>query len=123
MLFGQQLKAIPSSRCLLIAYAESEFGVSTPFYAAVQFGSIALHPTPDRDVIDGEVSLGHEFFQIPEAESKPKIPADTWDNDLGFKMSPFEQCRPVSLHEPQAYQIASTDFATLPGVQPFGNRP
>ena len=32
MLFGQQLKAIPSSRCLLIAYAESEFGVFTPFY-------------------------------------------------------------------------------------------
>jgi hypothetical protein len=29
-------------------------------------------------------------------------------------MSPFEQCWPVSLHEPQAYQIASTGFATLP---------
>ena len=64
------------------------------FWAAapVQFGSIALHPTPDGDVVDGKISLGHEFFQIPEAESKPKIPADTQDDDPGFKMSPFEQC-------------------------------
>ena len=77
---------------------------------------VALHPTPDRDVIDVEVPLGHEFFQVPEAESKPEIPADTQDDDLGFKMSPFEQYWPVPLHEPQAYQIASITFATLPAA-------
>ena len=65
-------------------------------------------------MIDNEVSLGHEFFQIPEAESKPKIPADTQEDDLGLKMAPFKQCGSASLHEPQAYQIASTSFATLP---------
>ena len=32
----------------------------------------------------------HEFVQVPEAESKAEIPDDTQDDDLGFKMSPFE---------------------------------
>jgi hypothetical protein len=30
------------------------------------------------------------FFEISVAEPKPKIPADTKNDDLGFKMSPFE---------------------------------
>ena len=65
-------------------------------------------------MIDGEVPLGHEFFQVPEAEPKPKIPADTQDDDLGFKISPFEQCWPVPMHEPQAHQTGSITLAPLP---------
>ena len=56
----------------------------------MQFGRIALHPAPDRDVIDGEIPLRHHFFEISEAKSKPEIPADTQNDDLSFKMSPFE---------------------------------
>ena len=47
------------------------------------------------------------LFQISEAEPKPQIPAYTQDDDLGFKMSPFEQCWPVPVHKPQAYQAPS----------------
>jgi hypothetical protein len=65
-------------------------------------------------VIDGEVPLRHDLFQIPEAEPKPEIPADTQDDDLGFNMSPFEQRWPVPVHKPQAYQAPSIGFATLP---------
>ena len=60
-----------------------------PAAAPVEFRRVTLHPTPDRDVIDGEVPLGHDLFQISEAEPKPPIPAYTQDDDLGFKMSPF----------------------------------
>jgi len=31
--------------------------------AAVQLGSIALNPSPDRDVVDAEVALRHNLFQ------------------------------------------------------------
>jgi len=41
-------------------------------------------------MVDGEVAFGHHFFQVSEAEPEPEIPADTQNDDLGFKMSPFE---------------------------------
>jgi len=74
---------------------------------AVQLGCVALYPAPDGHVIDAKVSLGHDFFQISEAEPKPEIPPDTQNDDLGFKMSSFEQRWPVPIHEPRAYQTVS----------------
>ena len=44
-------------------------------------------PTPDGHVIDAEVAFCHDFFQVPEAEPKTEIPADTQNDDFGFKMS------------------------------------
>ena len=62
--------------------------------SAVPFRSAPLDPTPNRNVIHAEVTLSHEFFQVPITEGKPKIIADTQDDDFGFEMSSLEQCWP-----------------------------
>jgi hypothetical protein len=41
-------------------------------------------------VIDGEIPLRNHLFEISEAEAKPEILADTQNDDLSFKMPPFE---------------------------------
>jgi hypothetical protein len=44
-----------------------------PPTAPFQFRSVPLDPTPNRNVIYAEVTLGHEFFQVPITKGKPKI--------------------------------------------------
>src|SRR6188768_4111275 len=65
------------------------------------------------------------LFQISEAEPKPQRPAYTQDDDLGFKMSPFEQCWPVPVHKPQAYQAPSPalQHCRLSDLLPFARKP
>ena len=67
---------------------DSSFAVPGGSGGLVRAHSVA--PAPDRDVIDGEIPLRHHLFEISETEPKPKIPADTQNDDLGFKMPPFE---------------------------------
>jgi len=42
-------------------------------------------------MIHAEFTLSHEFFQVPITDGKPKIMADTQDDDFGFEMSSREQ--------------------------------
>ena len=50
-------------------------------------------------VFDSEVTLGHKFFQISEAEPKPKIPADTHSIMISAsKCRPLNSAESVSLH-------------------------
>jgi hypothetical protein len=58
--------------------------------------------------------LGHDLFQLPEAERIPEIPADAEDDDLGFEMSPFEQRWPLPCHAAKGYQTVPSELATLP---------
>jgi hypothetical protein len=41
--------------------------------AAVDFGPIGLHPSPDGGVVHRKTTFGHEFFNIAQAERKPQL--------------------------------------------------
>jgi hypothetical protein len=45
-----------------------------------------LHPTVDRDVIDGDTALGQQFLDIALGQAVPQVPADR-DRD-GCRGSP-----------------------------------
>jgi hypothetical protein len=38
-------------------------------------------------VIDAQVPLGQDLFQLPEAKRESQIPTDAEDDDLGLEMS------------------------------------
>src|ERR1035441_9566750 len=59
--------------------------------ALIQNGPIPLHPAPDRNVVDGEAALRHDFFQVPIAEGVPQIPSDAEHDDYILEMSSTEQ--------------------------------
>jgi hypothetical protein len=40
-----------------------------------QFGTVSLHPTPDRRVIRLQIALGEQLFDIAERQRVPEIPA------------------------------------------------
>jgi hypothetical protein len=58
-------------------------------------------------VIDAEIALRHQFFHIAQAEAKPEIATNTKNDNVRFEMSALEQCWPLPLHRPQAYQTRS----------------
>ena len=60
----------------------------------IQNWRIALDPTPDRDVVNTELALRHNFFQIPIAERVPQIPPDVQNDDHVLKVPPTEERRP-----------------------------
>ena len=64
----------------------------------VQFGSIALHPAPNRRVVDAQVSFRHELFQITIAEREAEIPSDAEGDDLIREVSSSEKSRPILSH-------------------------
>jgi hypothetical protein len=45
-----------------------------------QFGTVSLHPTPDRRVIRLQTALGEQFFGIAQRERVAKIPAHRTKN-------------------------------------------
>lgn len=58
-------------------------------------------------MIDAEVALGHDPFQLPTGGT-PQMPATAKDDHLGFEMSPLNssgRCRPM---QPKADQIGQT---------------
>jgi hypothetical protein len=59
----------------------------------IQNGSVALHPTPNRDVIHRKPSLRHHLLQITVAQRVAQIPPDTENDDHVFEMPPTEQRR------------------------------
>jgi len=58
-----------------------------------QFGTVSLHPTPDRRVIRLKTALGEQPFDIAQRERVAKIPAHGTKNQLRRRLPPLEDCR------------------------------
>src|SRR5215469_10999832 len=58
-----------------------------------QFGTVTLHPTPDRRVIRLQAALGEQLFDIAQRERISKIPAHSTKNQLWRGLPPLEDCR------------------------------
>jgi hypothetical protein len=72
-------------------------------------------------VVSRETSFQDQFLDVPIGKGEPQIPTDGANNDLGFEVPPFEQCRPRFDHEIHCSLSDSfTQFiATLPEILPF----
>src|SRR5258706_8231905 len=89
----------------------------------LQFWCVALHPAVDGGVIDMQSPLKHHLLQISVAERIPEVPADTQQNNLGLKVTPFE--RVGGIHEIGSSQFSEyyrvyrilAIFATQPASQ------
>jgi hypothetical protein len=79
----------------------------------IQNRRIALDPTPDRDVVNGEVPLGHDLLQIAVRQGVSQVPADAQEDDHVFEMSPSEQRWPFLSHD-KRYQISSSRLQQNP---------
>ena len=51
-------------------------GLEMPSHPLLDFGTIALYPTPDRRMIGSQTALVKQLLDIPERERVAKIPAD-----------------------------------------------
>ena len=80
----------------------------------VQFRCVALHPSLHRDVVDRQIALGHQFFQIAITQRKPQVPAYAEHNDLVLKMPPLEQRWPSRFQGLLPYQTTRSKIATHP---------
>src|SRR5215471_20416088 len=58
-----------------------------------QFGTVTLHPTPDRRVIRLQPALGEQLLDVAERERVPEIPAHGAKNQLRRRLPPLEDCR------------------------------
>jgi hypothetical protein len=58
-----------------------------------QFGTVSLHPTPDRRVIRLQTALGEQLFDIAERQRVPQLPAHGTKNQLRRRLPPLEDCR------------------------------
>ena len=59
-----------------------------------QFGTITLHPTPDRRVIRLQTALSEQLFDVAKRERVAKILAHGAQNQLRCRLPPLEDCRP-----------------------------
>jgi hypothetical protein len=71
--------------------------------AFVELWGVSLYPTIDGGMIDRESALDHHLFQVTVAERIPEVPTDAQENDLGFKVTPFERTR--VLHEGNSFGV------------------
>jgi len=80
-----------------------------------QFGTVSLHPTPDRRVIRLQTALGELLFDIAQRERVTKIPADGAKNQFRCRLPPIEDPRS---HCPRHHLIrlpaTLAEDATLP---------
>jgi len=80
-----------------------------------QFGTVSLHPTPDRRVIRLQTALGELLFDIAQRERVAKIPADSTKNQLRRRLPPLEDCRSgCGLGDLFSLPASSADVATHP---------
>jgi hypothetical protein len=56
----------------------------------VKFRGIALDPAKHGRMIDGAASFPQEFFHITIAQGIPQVPPHRAEDDVGFKVAPFE---------------------------------
>ena len=55
--------------------ARSRWWASAPGGIVVQFGRVALNPTPDSGVAGGDAPLGEEFLDVPIGQGESQMPA------------------------------------------------
>ena len=84
--------ALDSNICLINSPGSVGRLKMTP-QSLFQFGTVSLHPTPDRRVIRLKTALGEQFFDIAERERVAKIPAHRTKNQLRRRLPPLEDCR------------------------------
>jgi hypothetical protein len=56
-------------------------------------------------VIHAQIPLGHDLFQLPQAERVSQVPTNALDNDFRFQVSSFEQRWPLPLHAETARAV------------------
>ena len=49
------------------------------------------HPTPHRDVIGVQASLGEQLLNVPVRQGKTQIPTNRQKDDFRFELPPLEQ--------------------------------
>src|SRR5271165_3034882 len=67
--------------------ARSEPRAQTSFH----FWGIPLDPTPHRDVIGVQTSLGEQLLDVPVRQGKTQIPTNRQKDDFRFELPPLEQ--------------------------------
>ena len=55
------------------------------------FWGIPLDPTPHRDVIGVQTSLGEQLLDVPVRQGKTQIPTNRQKDDFRFELPPLEQ--------------------------------
>jgi len=63
--------------------------------ALLQCGSIVLNPAVNGGMVHLQTPFPHPLFPVAIAERIPQVPAYAQQNDLGFKVTPFERVRLV----------------------------
>ena len=87
-----------------------------------QFGTVSLHPMPDRRVVRLQVALGEQLFDIAQRQRVSEIPAHGTKNQLRRRLPPLEDCRPVACFTVfSAYQPPLPKLQHIPLVRYRGN--
>jgi hypothetical protein len=90
---------------------ETLFVEDVPFH----FWGIPLDPTPHRDVIGVQASLGEQLLDVPVRQRKTQIPTNRQKDDFRFELPPLKQTRNrlCKEHSP-SISDRSCKVATLP---------
>ena len=87
----------------------------------VQHRCVVLDPAPDRDVVNGEVPLGHDLLQIAVGEGVSQVPSNAQQDNRIFEMPAAEQCWSSSGHDTR-YQISSVRVCNRTVCRPYLRR-
>src|ERR1700675_3500753 len=106
--------ALDSNICLINAPGFVGRLKMTP-QSLFQFGTVTLHPTPDRRVIRLQTALGEQLFDVAERQRVAKIPAHGAHNQLRRRLPPLEDSRSACvLHDLFSLPATPTKVATHP---------
>src|SRR5271165_3085472 len=80
------------------------------------FWGIPLDPTPHRDVIGLQASLGKQLLDVPVRQGKAQIPTNRQKDDFRFELPPLEQTgnRRGQEKHPASLSRGTCKVATLP---------
>ena len=95
------IKVRPIASDLHVCFVDPPGPIRTPQLTTnpmIQNGRVPPNPAPDRDVVDGETTLGHHLFQIPVAKRISQIPPHAEKDHHFLEVSTTEQCRPLLAH-------------------------
>src|SRR5208282_6224593 len=87
------------------------------------FRGVTLHPSPHRDMVDPQTTLGEQLRDLSIGERKTQVPADREQDHLRLKLAPPEQSgnRWGEEHRP-SLSGQTSKLATLPiGCSPRGS--
>src|SRR5882757_142432 len=87
--------------------------------AFLEFGRIALNPTHDRRVRQGESTFGHHLHEISKAEFVAQIPAHAEDDYFAIEMAAFEEFVHVEHSSALSFEQSA---GKLCGVNPVRTR-